>query len=541
MRRHPTSADAAHAANLHTPLLALLFVVLLAITGPAAALDRKAPSTADHSQFKELQGPFASGPEVTEACLGCHTEAATQLQETTHWTWEYTHPNTGQQLGKRHVVNSFCGSVASNEPFCTSCHTGYGWDDMRQPPPAAQNQVDCLVCHDTTGEYWKSPTGAGHPLYEMPTPYDDSARRPPDLAEVARNIGVTSKQNCGSCHFSGGGGDGVKHGDLDSSLINAPVSLDVHMSAEGADFACADCHTTSAHSVSGSRYLANARDTSGIDVPGHTDHSRASCESCHSEAPHQQDRLNNHVDQVACQTCHIPEFARGGVATKTWWDWSTAGKLGEDGEPLTIRDADGNLEYLSTKGNFRYAENVMPEYRWFDGEVRYTLITDTIDDTQQPIDINSIKGSYNSPDSRIWPFKVMEGKQPYDPINKTFLVNHVYSADDDTALWSNFDWAKALQAGTDYVEQPYSGEFDFVETRMHWPITHMVAPAADALTCSDCHSRNGRLEGLNGFYMPARDNNIWLDRLGWGAALLILAGSLVHAGGRIVTRRRRKH
>ncbi|QEA40594.1 tetrathionate reductase family octaheme c-type cytochrome [Pistricoccus aurantiacus] len=521
-------------------LWGLVAAMLGLASSTTTALERTSPSTADHERFKALQGPFASGPKVTEACLKCHTEAADQLQASIHWTWEYLHPETRQLLGKRHVVNSFCGSVASNEPFCTSCHTGYGWKDMREAPPVAGNRVDCLVCHDTTGDYWKSPTGAGHPVYDMLDLGDSSSRRPPDLAQIARNIGPTNKQNCGSCHFYGGGGDGVKHGDLDSSLIDPSFSLDVHMSPEGADFACADCHTTSAHSVSGSRYLAKARDTQGIDVPGHTDFTRASCESCHGVEPHGSAKLNDHVDQVACQSCHIPEFARGGVATKTWWDWSTAGRLGEDGKPLTIRDDDGNLEYLSTKGSFRHGENVAPEYRWFDGQVRYTLRSDTLDDSRQPIEINKLQGSHDDPNSRIWPFKIMQGKQPYDPVNQHLLVNHVYSANNDTALWTNFDWTKALKAGTEYADQPYSGEFAFVETLMHWPITHMVAPAKDALRCSACHAREGRLAALTDFYLPARDRSIWLDRAGWSAALLVLVGSLAHAGGRILTRRRRK-
>ncbi|NLC09857.1 MAG: tetrathionate reductase family octaheme c-type cytochrome [Gammaproteobacteria bacterium] len=516
-------------------------VLLLFSTAQALALERSAPSTADHTQFKQLQGPFSSGPEVTSACLECHTEASKQLQKSTHWTWQFEHPSTGQMLGKRHVVNSFCGSVASNEPFCTSCHTGYGWDDMRQAPPAAENTVDCLICHDTTGGYKKSPTGAGHPIYEFTDPQDNSTKRKTDLANIAQNIGATTSQNCGSCHFYGGGGDGVKHGDLDSSLLNAPRSLDVHMSQEGANFACADCHTTSAHSVTGSRYLTNARDTLGIDVPGHTDQTRASCESCHSNAPHQTPKLNDHVARVACQTCHIPEFARGGVATKTWWDWSTAGQLDKDGKPQTIRDKSGHLEYLSTKGTFRYEENVIPAYRWFDGESRYTLREDKIDDTQTPIELNQIKGSHDNPDSRIWPFKIMEGKQPYDTLHKHLLVNHVYSADDDTALWTNFDWVKSLKAGTDYAGQEYSGEFDFIETRMHWPITHMVAPASEALECSSCHAREGRLSELVGFYMPGRDRNIWLDRAGWSIALLTLLGALAHGAGRILASRRRKN
>ena len=339
-------------------------IVLMLASMPVMAVERTSPSTADHSQFKSLQGPFQSGPEVTEACLGCHTEAAKQLQKTTHWTLEYPHPETGQMLGKRHVINSFCGAVASNEPFCTSCHTGYGWDDMRQPAPTSETAVDCLICHDTTGGYKKSPTGAGHPIYEYADPVDTSITRKTDLSHIAKNIGATSSSNCGSCHFYGGGGDGVKHGDLDSSLLTASRSLDVHMSKDGANFACADCHTTSAHSVTGSRYLTNARDTLGIDVPGYTDNTRASCESCHGAAPHDKPKLNDHVAQVACQTCHIPEFARGGVATNTWWDWSTAGQLDKDGNPQTIRDKDGNLAYLSTKGTFRHEENVVPAYRW---------------------------------------------------------------------------------------------------------------------------------------------------------------------------------
>ena len=46
-------------------------------------------------------------------------------------------------------------------------------------------------------------------------------------------MGKPGRENCGSCHFYGGGGDGVKHGDLDSSLKRPSRELDVHMDAEG--------------------------------------------------------------------------------------------------------------------------------------------------------------------------------------------------------------------------------------------------------------------------------------------------------------------
>jgi hypothetical protein len=43
--------------------------------------------TADHSKFEALDKDFTSGPEVTEACLSCHNEAAQQIHQTIHWTW----------------------------------------------------------------------------------------------------------------------------------------------------------------------------------------------------------------------------------------------------------------------------------------------------------------------------------------------------------------------------------------------------------------------------------------------------------------------
>jgi hypothetical protein len=43
--------------------------------------------TADHSMHEALQQDFQSGPEVTEACLSCHNEAADQVHKTIHWTW----------------------------------------------------------------------------------------------------------------------------------------------------------------------------------------------------------------------------------------------------------------------------------------------------------------------------------------------------------------------------------------------------------------------------------------------------------------------
>lgn len=496
-------------------------------------------STADHSKFDQLNGPFSTAESVTKACLSCHTKSSAQVMDSLHWTWDTTHPVTGQALGKKRIINSFCGSPLSNEPRCTSCHAGYGWTDLRDSAPTDPTKVDCLVCHDTSGAYEKIPTDAGYPQL-APRMIGGKLVQPPDLSKIARSVGKSGRENCGACHFNGGGGDGVKHGDLDTSLINPPLDLDVHMSADGENMSCSQCHTFNDHIPSGSRYRTTAVDTHGLDLP-HDDHDRATCESCHGGTPHQDAKLDDHTDRVACQTCHIPEFARGGVATKTWWDWSTGGRKDADGKPLYIKDEHGHLSYSAQKGDFKYEENVRPAYLWYNGLIEQTAVTDKLDShmTDGILILNRIEGSATDGKSRIWPFKEMRGKQPYDPVNNTLVVNHVFG-DDDSAFWTNFDYPKAIAYGMAYAGLPWSGTLDFIETRMYWPITHMVAPKEQALRCGACHTTDpgGRMATLSGFYLPGRDHALLLDILGY----LMLGGSLVgvflHGAVRILLRKR---
>ncbi len=135
--------------------------IILAAAFTATPAAGASKSTADHSKFKELEQNFQSGPEVTKACLNCHTEAAKQVQKTKHWTWDYLNPENKQRLGKKNVINNFCIAVPSNHTFCTACHVGYGWKDDTFDFTVETN-VDCVVCHDTTGKYRKLAGLAGH-------------------------------------------------------------------------------------------------------------------------------------------------------------------------------------------------------------------------------------------------------------------------------------------------------------------------------------------------------------------------------------------
>ena len=140
----------------------------------------------------------------------------------------------------------------------------------------------------------------------------------------------------------------MKHGDLDSSLVNPDKHLDVHMGKEGQDFDCIRCHSTQLHHIAGRVYAtpaaAERKSLIEDDLAA-----KITCVSCHSDAPHGENaKANDHTDKVACQACHIPEFARVNP-TKTWWDWSQAGKK-KNGKPYQEKDEFGKAKYDSKKG-----------------------------------------------------------------------------------------------------------------------------------------------------------------------------------------------
>jgi octaheme c-type cytochrome (tetrathionate reductase family) len=410
----------------------------------------------DHSDI--IQGPFETGADVTRACLECHEDAAQEVMGTVHWTWEsQPYQLEGREgtvtVGKKNAINNFCIGIQGNWPGCTSCHAGYGWEDANFDFNQEEN-VDCLACHDNSGTYVKGT--AGQPLEGV------------DLLEVARSVAEPTRENCGSCHFKGGGGNAVKHGDLDETLYFPPSNVDVHMGQH--DFQCTDCHQTENHNISG-RSISVSLDNEN----------QIYCTDCHTENLHEDDRINAHVSSVACQACHIPNAATRD-ATKMYWDWSTAGS-DEIEESLHT--------YLKIKGSFVYEANFTPEYRWYNGEVaeRY-LLGDSID-PNNIVSINLPGGTIEDTSARIFPFKVHLANQPYDSVNNILLQPKTYG---EGGFWQEFDWDQALRLGSDITGLDYSGEYGFTETEMYWPTTHLVTAASEALTCDQCHGPEGRMD-----------------------------------------------
>ena len=405
----------------------------------------------DHSEFFDQS--FTIPQDVTKTCLECHDYAGDEIMKTRHWNWMGT-TESNSSLGKQNLINNFCIAVPSNWPRCTSCHISYGWKDDSFDFNNPEN-IDCLICHDQTGTYKKIPTGAGA--------VDEKV----DLLKVAQSVGTTTRKNCGTCHFDGGGGTGVKHGDMDNSLYNPSEEIDVHMG--GMEFQCTECHVTEEHKISGASH-------GSMEVG----ENHISCLNCHDENLHAKKVINKHIKSIACETCHIPTFARA-QPTKVWWDWSDAGKDMKD-----KKDKYGESTFNKKKGSFKWDKNVQPYYTWYNGEADYYKIGDKIDPTN-PIKLNTVKGSIEEKKAKITPFKVMKGKQPYDSENNYLIVPHLFGKD---GYWKTFDWVSASEIGMKSIDLEFSGSVGFVETEMFWPINHMVASASDALKCMACHGKN---------------------------------------------------
>jgi len=503
--------------------IAFLMVAALLLPVVSQAAD---PSTADHSRYETLQGPFDRIEDITKACIACHNQAPAQLHATLHWTWSRDDTASGLKVGKRHVLNNFYGGVGTNIAGCSSCHIGFGWVDDSFDFANAE-AVDCMVCHDTTGRYVferfhqdGAPCGVCHDERLRKT---DIETEPLDLAEAAQKVGATSRATCGACHFGCGGSDGAKHGDLDSSLLKAPKTLDVHMSPDGEDYSCAECHRSGSHQVAGSRYELTVADPKGIDpVNGN----RGTCQSCHGTAPHADRQLDRHTKRIACQTCHIPAMARGGKPTKTRWDWSTAGKRDRRGRATVKKDDMDRVVYATQKGGYEWDENLEPDYVWFTGAVAFARPGDAAG-PDNPVPVNRYAGGPDDPDARIYPVKIMRSLIPIDEGNGTLVPPHLYGRDRN-AYWTSYKWDRALAAGSAALDRDFSGTPGFVETVMVWPLAHMVAPSEQSLKCVDCHVPDGRLANVAGIYIPGRDRNATLDMIGLALVGLALAGSLLH-------------
>lgn len=472
--------------------IAALTLGALAIVGcPQPAPPDTEPKTSHEKVFTELLSDGYQGPA---SCLYCHSDRAEQLLATGHWNWQGLATGlAGRETevhGKQDLINNFFIGVRSNEARCSQCHPSYGWTD-RSFDFFSTRSVDCFICHDTTGSYAKHPTangggGAAALLVDGALTVVD----PNDLQNIAYNVGTPTRANCGACHFYADGGDNAKHGDMSSALITPSRELDVHMG--GLDYRCQECHTSSAHGIAG--MSIHSRDEGDES---------ARCTRCHTGTKvHQEDPvfasvINIHMRRIACETCHIPTYARSKPTLMEWY-WDEAG---EDVSPVPL-DRYGMPTYSKEYGRLVWRKEIVPVYRWYNGTWNWKIVgsNDTYIETgtaNDPIVLAEPVATIDDPDAKIYPFKRMLGRQPADIANQRLIVPHLFGdAAGANPFWSSFDWNAALQEGAAYTGQDYSGQLGFVNTVMYLKLAHTVPPAEQALLCDDCHGVDGWFESL---------------------------------------------
>jgi octaheme c-type cytochrome (tetrathionate reductase family) len=407
------------------------------------------PLIPDHKALVKL----AAGTDraaVTPRCLACHAGTGRDILKTAHWTWRGRTPDiSGKEhastLGLRNAIDNYDISLIANPGQAALFHIGDGRIGENDPA-----KIDCLICHDTTSNYRREPGAAAG-----------------EGVSPAGTVGRPSRFNCGGCHFYGGGGAGIKSGDLSPALINPGPDTDAHMGK--VDMRCQDCHTTRRHQIAGLSF----------NVP--VVEERTGCQSCHGDQPHGitgviSRHLDNHVKTVACETCHIPQFARQDP-TQLSVDFSAAGK-----DRTNIPLMQGRPTYDKRYGEMTWGRNVVPIYKWFDGNRMSYVLGDKID-PRKPVVLNAPLGDKHIARARIYPFKVHRAVQPYDTERKILAAVRF-----EDALWKDFDWAKAIGLGMKAMGAGFSGRFDFVQTEMVTPVHHEVAPARRSLGCADCHA-----------------------------------------------------
>ncbi len=417
----------------------------------------------------------------TSTCLECHMSEALEVHSSPHYQWrgDARYMTEGPPVqGKLDVgVNSYCINTLGNWNGCNSCHISLG---ERPSPGTTQEQlqnIDCLMCHQKSYKR-KKVDGIFVP---------DTTKMTISMVEAAQTVHLPERENCLQCHAKGGGGDNFKRGDM--ALAHGSTTdrdFDVHMATTGGNLACQDCHHTSSHLIAGKGSDLRITET---DV-------QVLCTDCHagkdSSGGHSSEDVNRHVQRVACQTCHIPSYARNASDTaaseeteiyRTWL------------EPHQL--ASGAIHPTPTM-----AGNLVPEYRWWNGySNNYVLFAKAqLDPQTGRYPTSRPEGSINDENAKLYPFKYKAALQPLATAKNELIAldTSVYfkTGDADTAIVSGL------------VNMGYSAEepYEMVETDTFQLITHEVMPANSVLTCNECHENTAQINLAGELGYGLKDN-----------------------------------
>lgn len=252
-----------------------------------------------------------------------------------------THSDTiSEGCGQCHIVGQY-------GPISGAMMPGY------KPTDAEWQATDCLICH--AAEYdmnyrqvTKDPNG------KLRWEHDRSFI-------AAMSVRNPTAENCMHCHQHNLGGDtypgnaAALNLGRDRPRLNHPGAKrgtpygsdwDVHAAA---GLECLNCHVSRGHKI--------ARGQMGVDlVANDLPDVEVSCTKCHDTDPHASgdyaDIYNDHVDKIACETCHIHKLYPDNLIFR---DWASPVFNEEHGI------------YVPTNAPFSGEPGNAIIYRWFNG------------------------------------------------------------------------------------------------------------------------------------------------------------------------------
>jgi len=426
----------------------------------------------------EHDGLTYTGPGT---CLECHSDHALDVFDSTHYQWKGIAPDmlnqTGDLQGKHAgAVNTYCGNITGNWQGCSSCHVGRGAEPEDLPTVSQLENIDCLVCHQDAYKR-KKVNGVVEP---------DTANMAISMDEAVQRVHKPTRKSCLQCHAKAGGGDAVKRGDL--ALATAQTTdkhYDVHMATTGADLDCQACHVPENH-----RFPGKGSDIRPTDLDADL---TCASSGCHNSAPHDSSEINGHTEKVACQTCHIPVYAKDAAdtaaseATETHRSWQSGS-----------HHTSAPLHPVTMKAN-----DLVPVYRhWNRASDNYLLFDEVYEDMESGTYRTSVPdGDVADANSKLYPFKYKTSDYPIRTESNQLI------ALDTSVFFTTADADAATLSGLENMGFDPSDEYHWVTTDTYQLLNHQVSPADEALNCTSCHMNTSRidLQGELGFGL--RDSN----------------------------------
>ena len=413
-------------------------------------------------------------------CKDCHSTQARDMYQGVHYQWKgsASKMTTGPAIqGKVEAIdgssamNAYCINVQGSWTPCGACHVGTGAKPVSTTTPDAiqLGSIDCLMCHrnPTLAAAYSRVRNATTGLFEPAVTVD--------MNQVVRTVVKPTRTNCLQCHAKAGGGDAVKRGDLAlASGITADANYDVHMATSRGNFACQKCHTFTAHRVAG-----RGSDLRPLDSPTALTCSSSNCHPTKNSltSGHASTDTSHHISRVACQTCHLPKYAKD--ATDVAPTASNPMELTETHRTWESSEWNATLnryEPVPTK-----AGDLIPKYQFWNGTSWGSNAFDTavVDPATGNFKISRPVGTISGPaGTKLYPFKYKTARQP--------LANGKLVTLKTATFFSNGVYDTAVQDGLAYMGMA-GAPYTTVTTDEYQVLNHQIPTKADVLTCSACH------------------------------------------------------